>query len=496
MTQPTTPLTIPLTTRSPRQPSPESRERVVHTSPITDVLADVRELFGGAHASIWDATDAATPPVLLDFVSADSSEPELDAKGTGLIAWAAHQNAGEICTDGELVGFAATLLPSANGARYVLAVGANERSTLKLPREQLRKWLPRLARRLATLRTLVDAHAAAAKSERNADLLLLTATQLQDHRNIGDLGASLCTAASHMMGTRRVALVRWHALTASGEVAYAIRGHLVAAGSIVTPESHVGAACVGDFPVLIENATGRDRGFVVFGGDEPEHELGALAIVPLRGMDGVIGALVMESESPIRISPTDAKNLRLLGVMAAHALETVWEIEEINLRARTDALTGLANRQQFEERLSRIVMETNRFGGSCTLVVVDIDRFKHVNDTHGHQVGDEVLRRVAAALQAEVRNVDLCARYGGEEMALLLPQTDLSGGCQLAERLRNAVGGNPFVIGGRDIHVTISLGVATYPEGARDRDELFTAADRALYGAKRGGRNLVVAGGL
>ena len=116
--------------------------------------------------------------------------------------------------------------------------------------------------------------------------------------------------------------------------------------------------------------------------------------------------------------------------------------------------------------------------------------------TYGHQVGDEVLRRVAEALEREVRNVDLCARYGGEEMAVLLPQTDLPGGCQLAERLRTAVGGKPFVIAGRDIAVTISLGVATYPEGARDRDELFSAADRALYGAKRGGRNLVVAGGL
>jgi diguanylate cyclase (GGDEF)-like protein len=453
-------------------------------------------MFGGAHASVWDATDTTVAPRLISFVSADSCEPELDDRHAGLIAWAGQQRLGETCTDGEEVTFAATPLPSSNGVRNVLAIGARERSALKLPREQLRDWLPRLARRLATLRALIDAQETGLRAERNADLLLLTATQLQDHRTVGDLGASLCTAASHMMGTKRVALVRWNAALARGEVAYSIRGHLMPAGSVVTPESQVGAACVGDYPVLLEDATGRDRGFIVFGGDEPEHELGALAIVPLRGMEGVIGALVLESETPLRILPADAKNLRLLGVMAARALETVWEIEEINRRARTDALTGLANRQQFEERLSRIVMETNRFGGSCTLVVVDIDRFKHVNDTYGHQVGDEVLRRVAAALQAEVRNVDLCARYGGEEMALLLPQTDLTGGCQLAERLRNAVGGRPFVIGGREIYVTISLGVATYPEGARDRDELFTAADRALYGAKRGGRNMVAAGGL
>ena len=465
-------------------------------SPIADLLTDVRELFGGVQASIWEASDPSAAPVLVNYVSADSSPPELDEKGTGLILWAAHQNPGEICTDGERVQFAATPLPLSTGSRRVLAVSAGERAVLKLAREQLRTWLPRLARRLATLRALIEAQEAASKAERNADLLLLTATQLQDHRSIADLGASLCTAASHMMGTKRVALVRWNPSTTAGEVAYSIRGHPVAAGSPVAADSQVGAACVGDFPVLLEDVSGPGRTFVVFGGEEEAHELGALAIIPLRGMDGVIGALVMEGEHPIAISPTDAKNLRLLGVMAARALETVWEIEEINRRARTDALTGLANRQQFEERLSRIVMETNRFGGSCTLVVIDIDRFKHVNDTYGHQVGDEVLRRVAAALQQEVRNVDLCARYGGEEMAVLLPQTDLAGGCQLAERLRTAVSALPFVIGGREIPVTISLGVATYPEGARDRDELFTAADRALYGAKRGGRNLVVAGGL
>ena len=484
------------TKQSPRPPEPATRKILEHSPPIADVLADTRELLGAFQASVWDATDADQDPVLVDFVSADSDAPELDDKSAGLIAWAAQQKPGEICSDGEQAAIAATPLPSSAGARQVLLVSAGDRGQLKQSREQLRSWLPRLARRLATLQSLIDAQTAAARAERHADLLLLTATQLQDHRSMGDLGTSLCTAASHMLGTKKVALVRWNASTASGEVAYAIRGHLVSAGSVVSPESQVGAACVGDFPVLIENATGRDRGFVVFGGDEAEHSVGALAIVPLRGMDGVIGALVMESENPIRITPTDAKNLRLLGVMAARALETVWEIEEINRRARTDALTGLANRQQFEERLSRIVMETNRFGGSCTLIIADIDRFKHVNDTYGHQVGDEVLRRVSIALQAEIRTVDLCARYGGEEMALLLPQTDLAGGCQLAERLRVAVGGKPFVINGRDISISISLGLATYPEGARDRDELFSAADRALYGAKRAGRNQVVAGGL
>ena len=480
---------------SPLQHNEPADRPVIHT-PITDVLSDVRELFGGIQASIWDATDPNSPAVVIDFMSADGSEPQLDERNAGLLAWAAQLKIGEMCTDGERVSFAATPLSSQAGTRHVLCVSARARSELKLPRDQVRVWLPRLARRLSTLRLLLEAQAAATHGERNADLLLLTATQLQDQRSIGDLGASLCTAASHMMGTKRVALVRWNAARAAGEVAYAVRGHPVPTGSAVTPDSQVGASCVGDYPVLIGDARDRTRGFMVFGGEEEQHRLGALAIIPLRGIDGVIGALVMESEFSIPISPTDAKNLRLLGVMAAHALETVWEIEEINRRARTDALTGLANRQQFEERLTRIVMETNRFGGSCTLVMVDIDRFKQVNDTYGHQTGDEVLRRVSAVLQQEVRNVDLCARYGGEEIAILLPQTNLAGGCQMAERLRAAIADKPIIVAGREIAVTISLGVATYPEGARDRDELFSTSDRALYRAKKAGRNQVVTGGL
>ena len=171
------------------------------------------------HASVWDAADPAAAPRLMEFVSADGQEPQLDARAKGLIAWAANQNVGEISTDGERVAFVATPIPSTTGARHVLAVAAGERGALKLPREQLRTWLPRLARRLATLRSLLDAQAAVTQSERHADLLLLTATQLQDHRTIGDLGASLCTAASHMMGTRRVALVRWNPSRPAGEVA-------------------------------------------------------------------------------------------------------------------------------------------------------------------------------------------------------------------------------------------------------------------------------------
>jgi diguanylate cyclase (GGDEF)-like protein len=124
-------------------------------------------------------------------------------------------------------------------------------------------------------------------------------------------------------------------------------------------------------------------------------------------------------------------------------------------------------------------------------VVADIDFFKNVNDTYGHDGGDAVLQSVAQAFQEGVRNVDTCARYGGEEIAVLLPQTGMDGARDFAERLRKALESRVVSHSGRDISVTASFGVATYPESVASHDGLFPSADRALYQAKAEGRNRV-----
>ena len=143
--------------------------------------------------------------------------------------------------------------------------------------------------------------------------------------------------------------------------------------------------------------------------------------------------------------------------------------------------------------MRQMIAETARFGGESALVMFDIDHFKEVNDSHGHPAGDAVLKGIARLLEERVRNVDTCARYGGEELALLLPRTELDGAVELANRLRLAVMDYPVRWGGGHLAVTVSAGVASFPRCARSPEALVAAADAALYRAKEAGRNRVEA---
>jgi diguanylate cyclase (GGDEF)-like protein len=205
----------------------------------------------------------------------------------------------------------------------------------------------------------------------------------------------------------------------------------------------------------------------------------------------LIGCLVICGAEEESITDDEARNVGLLGAIAASALEIVWEIEEVNRRAETDPLTGLANRRRFDESLQRELSHSDRFGHPVSLVLVDIDHFKRVNDSHGHEAGDAVLRMIARTLADGVRTVDLCARFGGEELAILLPQTTAGGAYELADRLRRRIAARPICYNETEIAVTASFGVASYPDLVRSRDGLFQAADAALYGAKHDGRNCV-----
>ena len=191
--------------------------------------------------------------------------------------------------------------------------------------------------------------------------------------------------------------------------------------------------------------------------------------------------------------PEEEELLEYLAGQAVVSIENASLHETVERQAVTDELTGLANVRAFTSILERELERGRRFETPLALVMLDLDDFKLVNDTYGHQQGDEVLAQVAGVLRDLSRELDTPARYGGEEMALVLPQTDIEGAEMLAERIREAVEALrvPRVGGGGALCVTASFGVASVPFSAIDREGLIAAADAALYRAKRGGKNRV-----
>jgi diguanylate cyclase (GGDEF)-like protein len=163
----------------------------------------------------------------------------------------------------------------------------------------------------------------------------------------------------------------------------------------------------------------------------------------------------------------------------------------VEQQAITDELTGLSNQRRFRELMAKEVERSKRFDRPLSLVMMDIDDFKDVNDTYGHLQGDHVLREVAALLRVESREIDEPARYGGEEFALALPETTMEGAVELAERIRRRLEKTPVPLSGNSttIKVTASFGVAGTPETEPDATDLVAAADKALYEAKRLGKN-------
>ena len=202
---------------------------------------------------------------------------------------------------------------------------------------------------------------------------------------------------------------------------------------------------------------------------------------------------------PINFAELEARVKSMLRIKRLQDVleERERELSEVNARllkmAQTDALTGLDNRRYLEERLEEMFGHSRRLKEPLAVVMCDLDRFKSVNDTYGHQVGDVVLKQFARILKQEAREIDRAGRYGGEEFMLLLPGTVLDAAVTFAERVRKAVEAHTFTFDGGTLQRTMSCGVAAWPHPRiEDCDTLVKAADDALYVAKETGRNCVV----
>jgi len=165
------------------------------------------------------------------------------------------------------------------------------------------------------------------------------------------------------------------------------------------------------------------------------------------------------------------------------------KLMEMNLK---DALTGIHNRRSLEISLKEEIERHKRYGNPLSLIMFDIDFFKKVNDTYGHQCGDFILQQISATIQKSIRSHDILARYGGEEFCCLLPETSLEAAVNLAERFRQNIAQKPYRYQDKRVEVTISLGVSTLTEEATTAEMLLKKADKGLYAAKHAGRNRVV----
>ncbi|KZY97083.1 response regulator receiver protein [Oleibacter sp. HI0075] len=168
------------------------------------------------------------------------------------------------------------------------------------------------------------------------------------------------------------------------------------------------------------------------------------------------------------------------------------EVTTLRKQVVTDPLTGLFNVRHFRKSLEHELERTRRTGMTTALIMVDLDHFKNINDTWGHESGNQVLQTVAQLLQDQTRKLDICCRYGGEEFAVILPSTELMLARQVAERCLNALRETVIPLDETDLQVTASIGVAVADNSAKTAESLIENADECMYEAKRGGRNQVV----
>jgi diguanylate cyclase (GGDEF)-like protein len=255
-------------------------------------------------------------------------------------------------------------------------------------------------------------------------------------------------------------------------------------------------------PVIVDStveATGAAGGRLVVDGEEiargGDPDDGGRPVAIALGADGRETAVLYLTPRDGNLDDEARELAHWLASQASIALENARLHRLVERQANTDGLTELSNRRHFEDALEAEISRAERFGGGLALVLADLDDFKQVNDRYGHQAGDDVLRTFAGILRDTVREIDLPSRYGGEEFAVLLPQTDIEGAHNLAERLRRVLASRPMTTQpGSLVAVTASFGVASFPEAATPA-ALFAAADDALYEAKHAGKNCVVSAG-
>ncbi len=217
-----------------------------------------------------------------------------------------------------------------------------------------------------------------------------------------------------------------------------------------------------------------------------------LIIVPLRSQNRVNGLIIADNYYTQKaITSDDYKIFTMLATQAGLAIENSRLYEETEYRSQTDPITGLWNHGYFQKQLAVEINDPKKTNHPISLIILDIDNFKKLNDTYGHQNGDYILKEIAKIIKDSSREIDFVCRYGGEEFSIILTQTNQDHGHYIAERVRQKIEERQFRLLNRDetINVYVSIGLASFPMHANSKEDLITKADKAMYKAKYNGKN-------
>jgi diguanylate cyclase (GGDEF)-like protein len=263
----------------------------------------------------------------------------------------------------------------------------------------------------------------------------------------------------------------------------------LAADAMLSPGAGLAARALTSGRSIIENNVSEVEGYIA-GFAETQSEI----CVPLIFFGEKMGVLALDAARKNAFDSEDRQPLESVADICAAAIQNANNFDRMKQLAYVDGLTGIHNRRFFEMRIVEELERAGRFQGRMSAIMVDIDHFKKLNDEFGHLLGDEILRSVSSILKQQLRKMDMVCRYGGDEFAILVPETAGENAIRVAEKLRRQVETHHFP--GVPRPVTISCGVADYPTHGITRDEVMAAADSALYTAKQAGRNRVASATL
>lgn len=359
------------------------------------------------------------------------------------------------------------------------------------PQEILRSALEDAAHYLRVFVAMQEREAQAEARRERLDQIMSFLKRLPGDVEPDAFPAELARAAADVAGGTGAAVARWRGDTGQISAIVGTDGGPASGTYVRAQDSELGLSARAGSVIHRDR---RASGMLPLAAPEERwiHEPRSLVTIPLHDAAGQVWGIIGVWSSTGQRLDADAVDLfRALAPLLAVQLQHAGDIVELREQVQQDALTGLYNRGAFDERLEKEQVHFQRYRRPAALIVADLDHFKAVNDTYGHEAGDAVLRILGSVVQQAIRDVDFAARYGGEEIVILLPETMRTQAVRVAERLRQAIEDRPLQFHDRTIQVRASFGVSACPECAEDPAHLLPSADAMLYEAKRGGRNQV-----